>query len=145
MIVAVKYYLNYTSQGDIQTEIDRFGRVFPITKQVNAYTSSTYSWRVHPLIEQVRLRQKVTCITDLPDCHVHGVCNIYISSIVHCMPFWMVHPCFSWLPIHMTIVPFRRTSYKLGPAICRLPSISIKIWEKKARKLNLLWDLIAFG
>lgn len=65
-----------------------------------------------------------TRITDFSDRHVRSISNINISSIVRCKSLRMVQPCFSWTPINMAGIPFRRTSNELRPTICNLPSDS---------------------
>ena len=63
-----------------------------------------------------------TCITNFPDCHVHGVRNIYIPSIIHRKSLWMVHLCFPWFSINKTRMSFWWTCNKLRSAVCSSPN-----------------------
>lgn len=83
----------------------------------------------------------ITCITYLPDCHIHGVSNIYISSVINCKPFRVVHSCFSGFPIYMSGVTFRRSSNQLWSAVCS--KISLDKYDREGGKwtTNNFYDI----
>lgn len=92
----------------------------------------TLNWIFYEIPIQTEIA--FTCITYLPDCHIHGVCNVNISSVIYCQPLWMVHPCLSGLPIYMSRVSLRGSSNELRSAVCSMFSF---FFEKKSSTKNM--------